>query len=504
MKSRSSQYLPAILAFCVLAIAAGPALLAQNITFSQNDRLIQFPAQNFVQGDINRDGRPDFLFQLAASTNIFALRSNGGSYVNSTIPTAYCPSVPLAFGDFQRNGRNDLLVSNLIGARCGGVPFSATFADYLNDGTGAFRLYQKFPVSFTDADAVVTADFNGDQKLDAVVLDGSRLELYYGNGGGGFAGPYLISNLTGTAASLTGSFFNLIAGDFDGNGCTDVAWTEYEAYGQRGFKSQLKVAYGNCRGGFSVATPYDVIGQIDNIQTADLNRDGVSDIVASLDTGGQGVINPTVQISYGRRSRTFSTKLITDSSFYGLLQVADFNGDGYPDIAYVANQPSGASIKILQGSASQSFSGISVHYLSGEANTQPLRLLSGDYNRDGKTDLAYLTGGPVAAGTPNFTLLTNTSAYPGGTCVPPVTPGIHVCSPGATSGTTVKVLAAGANPNPTVYMELRVDGVRQLGYGSTSELRGTITVPAGTHRFDYYSADAAGIRNSLSTTVTIR
>ena len=144
-----------------------------------------------------------------------------------------------------------------------------------------------------------------------------------------------------------------------------MAWTEFEEVGIRGFQSQLKVAYGDCHGHFSISTPYDVIGEIDNLQTADLNRDGISDIVASLDVGGQGIVDPTVQISYGQKNRTFSTKLIKNSGFAGYLQVADFNGDGYPDIAYISTSSPAGTVKILEGDAIQSFTGSSEYFIPG-------------------------------------------------------------------------------------------------------------------------------------------
>ena len=470
---------------------------AQTITFTQTNKAIPYPVSEVIQGDINRDGYPDFLFGLNASTNIYTYKSDGvGDYVDWSIPTQYCPSAPLALGNFQRNGKQDLLVSPVQGSQC--VTYNPTFANYANDGTGIFNLYKQFALSSTAAQAAVIADFNGDGKLDAVVLDGQlQLELFYGSGYGNFSGPFTITKLTGSAASMTlSNVYNLIGGDYDGNGCPDVAWTEYEQVGIRGFQTQLKIAYGNCKGGFSVVTQQDITGEINSIQTADLNRDGVSDIVSTLDAGGQGVVNPTLQILYGQKNRTLTTKLIADAGLSGPIQVGDFNGDGYPDIAYNAFENSIDGVKIVEGDAAQSFAASSFYATSGGA-----LVASGDYNRDGKTDLALL-GFP--SGNSQFTMLMNTSAYAQGACVAPATSGINVCSPGATSGTTVNVLADANNPNPTVYMELWVDGVKRIGYGSTHELRTTLTLSAGTHQFAYFSADAAGNKNSLITNVKVQ
>ncbi len=509
MFSKKLSIFVAAVATCLLTLCVQKAF-AQDITFSQNTQpIMNYDGDEFtvpssiIQGDINGDGYPDFVMNLYTDpANLFEIKSDGkGGYAQTfvSIP-AYCPAYPLAFGDFQRSGKNDLLVSTTSGSRCNGT-YSNTFGDYLNNGSGNFTLYKQFPVTHYDADAIVTADFNGDHKLDAVVLDGNLLELYYGDGYGSFTGPYTIANLTGSAASLTSGFYNLIAGDFDGDGCTDVAWTEYEQTGQSGYNSQLHIAYGNCHGDFDVTTPYNVVGEIDNIHTADLNRAGVSDIVATLDAAGQGVIDPQLQISYGEKSRGFTTKYISDSTLSGPITVADLNGDGYPDVAYMSVKPSSGqqSIKILEGDASQSFSKVSVVPIQVQATL--LQFFSGDYNRDGKMDLALFATG---SGQSSLTLLTNTTPYPHGTCVPFATPGIQVCQPSYTSGTTVNVLVEGTNTNPTVFMELWVDGSKVIGYGSTYELRDTLTLMPGSHQFDYYSADAAGDKNMLQTNVDVQ
>ena len=139
-----------------------PVVVAQDITFSQTDKAIQYPARFVAQGDINRDGYPDFLFGLTGSLNIYTLKSNGsGGYVNWTIPTSYCPSSPLGFGDFQRNGKNDLLVSTSTIPTCAHAA-SGTFGDYLNNGSGTFQLYKKFPLTSFAAQAAVVAEVKAD------------------------------------------------------------------------------------------------------------------------------------------------------------------------------------------------------------------------------------------------------------------------------------------------------------------------------------------------------
>lgn len=484
--------LPLVASLAVFATSS----FAQDITFTPTDRTVPYPAQSFIQGDINHDGTPDFLGVSPAGA-VYAYKSAGiGHYVNWVIPTVYCPSNPLAFGDFAHNWKNDLLVSTTAGAACSGGQ-TGTFSDYLNDGFGVFPHAKQSPLSSPAALAAVTADFTGDKNLDAVILDGNQLELYAGDGHGGFHEQAVIATLVGSAHSETGSYYNLIAGDYDANGCTDVAWVEREAATDR---TQVYVAYGDCHGHFDVTTGIKIAGVIDNIQTSDLDRDGVSDIVATVDAFGAGANGPTLGIGYGQRDRTFNIKLIGDPSLTGPLAVADMNGDDYPDIAYLSTSASGMEIKILEGDSTQSFAGISTYPLP-DANGAPVQFATGDYNRDGKTDLALLS--PGSGSGPIFTILTNTSPYPGGACVVPLLPGVHVCSPGLISGTAVHVLAAGNSDNPAVFMELWVDGVKRVQYGSTSEMRATLDLAPGLHRLGIYAIDAAAIKAHVDTYVLV-
>ena len=478
-----------------LALCATSAL-AQDITFTSTERTIFYPAHSFIQGDINHDGIPDFL-GVSPAHAVYAFKSVGiGHYVNWAIPTVYCPSNPLAFGDFTHNWKNDLLVSTTAGATCSGGQ-TGTFSDYLNNGFGFFPHARRSPLTSPAALAAVTADFTGDKNLDAVILDGNQLKLYTGDEHGGFHEQSIIATLVGSAASETGSYYNLIAGDYDANGCPDVAWTERQAANNH---TQVHVAYGDCHGNFEVTTAIDIIGLLDNIQTTDLDRDGVSDIVTTVDAFGAGANGPTLGIGYGQRDRTFKVKIIGDPSLTGPLAVADMNGDGYPDIAYLSTSASGMEIKILEGDSTQSFAGISTYPLP-DANGAPVQFATGDYNRDGKTDLALLS--PGSGNGPVFTSLTNTSPYPGGACVVPLLPSVHVCSPGLISGTTVHVLAAGNSDNPAVFMELWVDGVKRVQYGSTSEMRATLTLAPGLHRLGIYAIDAAAIKSHIDTHVLV-
>jgi hypothetical protein len=464
-------------------------LFSQQITFHQTNRSVSRSVRNPLQRDLNRDGYPDFVFGVTGSPDLFALMSNSsGDYLNWSIPTQYCPANPLGFGDFQRDGTQDLLTSQYpFGNSCA---YNPSFATYANSGSGTFDFYKEFPLPLGAAWAAVIGDFNRDHKLDAVIANGtSQIELHYGNGYGAFSQAH-------TFAKITPDFVNMIVGDFDANGCQDVAWDQMQEPTQYNFRAQLKVAYGDCSGGFHVITAQDFVGELGQLQTADLNRDGISDIVAIRDFGGQGVINPTIQILYGQKGQTFARKPISVPKLAGSFQVADLDGNGWPDIAFTYwSSGTTIGIRVFKGDSSQAFSNYSTYPLN--AQSWATLVAAGDYNRDGEDDIAVLS--PIG-----FTMLFNTTPYASGACTVPAKTGIHVCTPSSTASTTVHVLADGQLSNPAVYMELWVDGKKRIGYGSTHELRGTLTLASGAHSLVYYAYDAAGNQLKKATSITVQ
>ena len=191
----SKDLFVALLGAAILA----PQARSQNITFNQADRLNPYYPYNMTKADLNKDGYPDLMFSLPSSLNMYTLNSNGtGDYADWTIPTSYCPSVPLGVDDFLRDGNQGILAGYPDPyTRCGGTSSQgATFAEYSNNGAAIFNQYGIYP---GETVAAVVADFNGDQKLDIVAFAydttgtaSGFFRLYYGDGYGGFSQPFLM------------------------------------------------------------------------------------------------------------------------------------------------------------------------------------------------------------------------------------------------------------------------------------------------------------------------
>ncbi|PYJ85691.1 MAG: hypothetical protein DME22_08160 [Verrucomicrobia bacterium] len=222
-------------------------------------------------------------------------------------------------------------------------------------------------------------DFNGDGKPDLAVTsyNSSNFSVLLGNGDGTFQ----------TAVNYGAGFLqsSVAIGDFNSDGKSDLAVADYGS-------AYVWVLLGKGDGTFQAATKYDAGSASASLSVSDFNGDGKVDLAVAILSGN-------VSILLGNGDGTFQAAMkygtATAPSF---VAVGDFNGDGKPDLAVAnigyANAP-GTNISVLLGNGDGTFRA-AVNYGTGIG---PASVAVGDFNGDGKPDLAVANTGPYE----NFT-----------------------------------------------------------------------------------------------------
>jgi hypothetical protein len=236
---------------------------------------------------------------------------------------------------------------------------------------------QTYPLTQTPFQ-VVTGDFNGDGKPDVAVLStiGGTISILLANADGTFSPARDFPAISPqNFSSFSGSSFQGIAvGDVNGDGKLDLVTADPA----NPAGPSLNVLLGNGDGTFEPATvtELDFLVQVDFfIGVADFNGDKKSDVVV-IGYDGTSMVGPFVLLGNG--DGTFSRGVVMPVGFApsGFV-VADVNGDGKPDLVFCT----GSVLDVFLGNGDGTFqSAISEPGPEGA-------LVAGDFNHDGKLDL---------------------------------------------------------------------------------------------------------------------
>ena len=189
-------------------------------------------------------------------------------------------------------------------------------------------------------------DLDGDGHRDVFAQSwGEGAELYFSDGRGGFRGSMPLST------PLAG-YNTLEISDFTGDGTPDVVMTNGQG------RSRVFIYPGSPLGGLldkiEIDLPSSQSWPAYGVTVADMNRDGRADLVVS-DQGNALSPSRGVHVLYRGADNTFvREEFLQFPGTYqrpGAVQVADLDGNGYPDIvtmmnsydqmAYILQGPSG-------------------------------------------------------------------------------------------------------------------------------------------------------------------
>ncbi len=269
-------------------------------------------------------------------------------------------------GDFNGDGRTDLASANYG---------SNTVSVLLGNGNGTFpaaTAATNFAVASRPR-SVKVGDFNGDGNPDLVTANfvGSNVSVLLGNGDGTFG---LRTNFA-VGSNPTG----VTVEDFNGDGKPDLATNNR-------YSHNVAVLLGNGLGGFGTATNFPVGTRPSSVTVGDFNGDGKPDLAAANAIGN----NVSVLLGNGLGGFGPATNFPVGLNPTGVT-VGDFNGDGKPDLA--TSNITSYNVSVLLNTTAPNATtptfGAATNFGVGR---QPNSVTMGDFNGDGKPDLATTSG----------------------------------------------------------------------------------------------------------------
>lgn len=292
----------------------------------------------------------------ATTTCLLTVNNPLCSQANFTGSDFFASGTPLsiAVGDFNNDGKQDFAAAN-----------STTVRVWLGNGLGGFTTGSVVSIGSYPT-SIGIGDFNGDGKQDFAVAipDSNRIAILLGNGLGGF-------NTSANVSVVGGG--SLAIGDFNTDGKQDMAINNFP-------DSSISIHLGDGAGGFTMGTSVSVGGSPGLLSIGDFNNDGKPDLSVAI-------AGSKVSILLGDGSGGFSGP--THVSIIGLqpIVIGDFNSDSKQDFITIVRAGIGLQIYVYFGDGAGGFSGTPI-VGGGYALFNPSSWMAGDFNGDGKQDIA--------------------------------------------------------------------------------------------------------------------
>lgn len=241
--------------------------------------------------------------------------------------------------------------------------------------------------------SLAVADFNNDGNPDiaaTILTNGTQISLAFGRGDGAFLDPQVLPIL------CVDCF--LAAADFNGDGNMDPAVAS---------TFSTTVFLGNGHGGFRGGLPAYPASFTVAVAAGDLNKDRLPDLVISDFGAG------TLIVLLGNGDGSFQRADYPNGTEPYQAAIGDFNDDGLADLVAPDRQANTVVVRLIQGGgvfgpaesypAGCSPFGVRTCTLEGVA--------TGDFDKDGKTDLA--TPGAILHGNGDGTFQSPAVFYAG-------------------------------------------------------------------------------------------
>ncbi len=312
---------------CLSPVCKSQINFAPAVKYHLGDNVSFAGGQPLVTADFNGDGRPDVA--IPASDGVLIVLNNGDGSFGSPIPYSIGTAGGIggiATGDFNGDGFPDLAL----------ITFSPSYVRvYLNDGRGNLTKPIDYSLPFQGGTLgcncqdgfVAVADFDGDGILDIAAQVWGGIQMFHGQGNGGFTA-------TDTFSSPGGIMYKA---DLNGDGLPDLYFAN-EAY-----TAAITVLLNKGAGVFAPPAVYGTQAHvIPPVIPVDVKGNGKPDLFGGNDysyidiklmedfpNDGAGGFGPPIPLSTGV------------GFFTTLLAAADFDNDGHVDLVALGEVGSG-------------------------------------------------------------------------------------------------------------------------------------------------------------------
>ena len=313
-----------------------------------------------VASDLNGDGNTDIVVDATNGTTIY-LGNGDGTFKASNDASPLGDQ--LLLNDFDGDGIPDLLY----------VPSSAygNAAFRHGKGDGTFNAPVNSLSLYHGASSPVTADLNGDGKLDLIAWADGALNVWSGNGDGSFASSPVFYNPSTATSTGYCNGSSSYAYDLHGSTSPDILATS------NGFINLFTNAR-NGTGALTLTSTYPGCAFV----LTDVNNDNKIDLVSIQPSQYSPQVGTTIAVQLGDGTGTFGTATtFTLNNAYPRIMAADLDHDGKMDLIL-----SGAdAVAVLNGDGAGGF-GAERRFLAGD---DPQTALVADLNSDGAPDLIF-------------------------------------------------------------------------------------------------------------------
>lgn len=362
----------------VTIIAANPSGIALSVLLGDGHGNFQpvsgqqtfngnYPGTPYL-ADLDGDGKPDVVLSVQAPAGVHNIliwfkNEGGGNFAAPVVLTSNAAGDNTGIAVADVNGDGRPDILYLISNPSPGAELIHTL---VNQGNGQFT--DELTAGLNGVTGVFNVlDFNLDNKPDLVVQvplnsGGITVHAFSGNGDGSFSE----AGSTNVAPPLAYEPLQFVAGDFDHDGFPDLA-------GVDGFAtepSRILYLFGDGHGNFTAASAIGPQGF--HLAVADFNGDGVPDVVVADRFN-------FVSVALGRNDRDFPSLLALQPATSAPPSTGDINGDGLPEILIGGDSFAGVPGTVFLNQGNGAF--------QAAAHTDPGGYMLADLSGKGVVDL---------------------------------------------------------------------------------------------------------------------